>query len=142
MHDQTSRIESGFLEWFKDVSYPWEAELSVPDTLYTKRFGFEPRNVQSVFAEVIENTETPGIFILEAPMGLGKTEAALVAVEQLALKTGRSGMFFGLQPKQLQTVSSRELILGFKVSVGTIMTNLVFAFYMARLRSIRILTNL
>ena len=96
VHDQTSRIESGFLEWFKDVSYPWEAELSVPDTLYTKRFGFEPRNVQSVFAEVIENTETPGIFILEAPMGLGKTEAALVAVEQLALKTGRSGMFFGL----------------------------------------------
>ena len=29
-------------------------------------------------------------------MGLGKTEAALVAVEQLARKTNRSGMFFGL----------------------------------------------
>ncbi len=29
-------------------------------------------------------------------MGIGKTEAALVAVEQLAYKSGRSGMFFGL----------------------------------------------
>lgn len=29
-------------------------------------------------------------------MGIGKTEAALVAVEQLAKKTDRSGMFFGL----------------------------------------------
>lgn len=29
-------------------------------------------------------------------MGMGKTEAALVAVEQLAKKTGRTGMFFGL----------------------------------------------
>ncbi len=35
-------------------------------------------------------------FYLEAPMGLGKTEAAFVAVEQLALKTVRRLALFGL----------------------------------------------
>ena len=33
---------------------------------------------------------------LEATTGIGKTEAALVAAEELAYKTGRSGLFFGL----------------------------------------------
>ena len=36
------------------------------------------------------------LIILEAPMGLGKTEAALVGAEELAIKSGRSGLFFGL----------------------------------------------
>ncbi|MGI6689164.1 MAG: CRISPR-associated helicase Cas3' [Christensenellales bacterium] len=94
--DQQARVEHGFTKWLKDASYPWEAKLHAPHTLYERRFDFTPRNVQSVFTEVIENAENPGIFILEAPMGLGKTEAALVAVEQLAQKTGRSGLFFGL----------------------------------------------
>lgn len=94
--DPELRTSNGFTKWLESVSYPWEAGLNESDTLYEERFGFTPRNVQSIFAEVIENTDNPGIFILEAPMGLGKTEAALVAVEQLARKTGRSGMFFGL----------------------------------------------
>lgn len=94
--DLESRIANGFEKWLESASYPWEAGLNEPDALYKERFEFTPHNVQSVFAEVIESTKKPGIFILEAPMGRGKTEAALVAVEQLARKTGRSGMFFGL----------------------------------------------
>lgn len=65
--------------------------------LYNNRFGFkQPRNMQSVFAELILKTNKPGLFILEAPMGEGKTEAALVAGEILASKIGGSGIFFGL----------------------------------------------
>lgn len=94
--NQQARVEDGFNNWLENASYPWEAQFNTPYALYEKRFNFAPRNVQSVFAEVIENTKTPGIFILEAPMGLGKTEAALVGIEQLAQKTGRSGLFFGL----------------------------------------------
>lgn len=94
--NQQARMENGFSKWLEDASYPWDAQFNTPYALYKNRFNFAPRNVQSVFAEVIENTKNPGIFILEAPMGLGKTEAALVGVEQLAQKTGRSGLFFGL----------------------------------------------
>jgi CRISPR-associated endonuclease/helicase Cas3 len=96
VENQKMRFEEGFMRWYKDASYPWSANYNPPETLYNRRFSFVPHNVQSVFAKIIEKTEEPGIFILEAPMGLGKTEAALTAVEQLARKTGRSGIFFGL----------------------------------------------
>lgn len=89
------RAQSGWEQWKRsDLWQPSSnQEISVR---YEDRFGFSPRDVQRVFSEVIDSTADPGIFILEAPMGIGKTEAAFMAVEQLAEKTGRSGMFFGL----------------------------------------------
>jgi CRISPR-associated endonuclease/helicase Cas3 len=48
--------------------------------------------VEQAAAEIIE----PGIFVLEAPMGSGKTEAALACAEIFADKTNRSGVFFAL----------------------------------------------
>ena len=55
-----------------------------------------PNNIQSALHNVISHCEKPGIFILESAMGSGKTEASLIAAEQLANLTGRSGVFFGL----------------------------------------------
>jgi CRISPR-associated helicase cas3 len=93
--DQESRFVEGISKWRKTTN--WEPEyLPDWDELYEKRFGFKPRNVQSVLTQVIADADEPGIVILEAPMGLGKTEAALVVAEQLANKSGRSGIFFGL----------------------------------------------
>lgn len=93
--DQESRFANGWKKWFKN--FPWDPESYFSlEELYLKRFGFDPRNVQRILSNVIEKTSDPGIFILEAPMGIGKTEAALVGVEQLAKKTGRNGLFFGL----------------------------------------------
>lgn len=90
------RYTSGWKKWIK--SYQWEPEYySVPQELYEKRFGFkEPHNIQKTFTDIIEQSAGSEIFILEAPMGIGKTEAALIGVEQLAKKTGRNGLFFGL----------------------------------------------
>ncbi|MCB5082603.1 CRISPR-associated helicase Cas3' [Streptococcus mutans] len=93
--NQTDRTKYGFTEWKKTSL--WEPEDIVDiDHIYKKRFDFGPRNVQSVLSESIVNSKKPGIYILEAPMGIGKTEAALVAAEKLAAKTGRNGIFFGL----------------------------------------------
>ena len=47
-------------------------------------------------SEVIGQIADPGIIIVEAPMGIGKTEIALTAAEQLAFMTGASGLFMGL----------------------------------------------
>jgi CRISPR-associated endonuclease/helicase Cas3 len=65
--------------------------------LYNERFaGIEARPVQIALAELLFAIEDPGIIILEAPMGEGKTEAALVAAEIMAAKTGAGGVFFAL----------------------------------------------
>lgn len=89
------RSQAGFKKWKKGDT--WKAECDADFTaIYKTRFRFIPNNVQAVFAETVAGVENPGIFIFEAPMGIGKTEAALVACEQLASQTGRSGIFFGL----------------------------------------------
>lgn len=60
-------------------------------------FGFNPYSVQTRF---VESINTYGTYVLEAPMGIGKTEAALYAAYK-ALEDGRAtGIYFAL-PTQL-----------------------------------------
>ena len=66
------------------------------DRLFFSRFGFPPRPLQSAVLETAVAVPDPGIFILEAPMGIGKTEAVLAAAEMFASASGRSGVFFAL----------------------------------------------
>lgn len=93
--DKDKRIFNGFLSWKgSDIWCPQRIRNYVD--LYKNRFGFEPRDVQGKLSKLISDLDEPGIVILEAPMGIGKTEASLIAAEQLAASTGRSGLFFGL----------------------------------------------
>ncbi len=89
------RKEVGWEKWYQ-TSPRIEEEHTDIVSGYQERFGFEPRDLQTKFAEVVQETIHPGIFIVEAPMGVGKTEAALMGVEQLSTQTKASGMFFGL----------------------------------------------
>ena len=93
--DRQGRIEAGWLKWHR-TSPRTEEYHSDNASAYRERFGFEPRDFQAKFFEIVQQTARPGIFILEAPMGIGKTEAALLGVEQLSARTKVSGMFFGL----------------------------------------------
>ena len=99
IENQEERYKKGWEKWLqhgsKDV---WESLncCSSVSELYKHRFGFLPNDVQIALYDVISQSKEPGIFILESAMGSGKTEASLIAAEQLANLTGRSGVFFGL----------------------------------------------
>ena len=95
MPDSNERFRKGITSWGRNLplqiqSYPEMKEM------FNRRFGFEPRDFQKAVYQTVSKIIRPGIIILEAPMGLGKTEAALAAAEIVATKTGSSGLFFGL----------------------------------------------
>lgn len=93
--DPKSRFQNGMGRWTKDSPIQM-GSCPEENRLFNDRFGFAPREFQAIVYETVESIEKPGIMILEAPMGLGKTEAALAAAELLMTKTGSSGLFFGL----------------------------------------------
>ncbi|WP_164466154.1 CRISPR-associated helicase Cas3' [Actinoplanes teichomyceticus] len=85
-----------------DLPSPWSA-VSPPadaDVLYATRFelpeGARPRPVQRAVVDAARQMPVPGLLIVEAPMGEGKTEAALAAVEVLAERSGAGGCFIAL----------------------------------------------
>lgn len=93
--DPAARLQEGFERWFKNRPLTFQPDADAT-ALYQARFGFDPRVLQQRVYAAMNSVLSPGIAILEAPMGCGKTEAALAMAEQMAAKTGRSGLFFGL----------------------------------------------
>ena len=89
------RVVSAWLKWSKNQT--WEAEpLFDAKQAYQNSFHFIPRDFQEKVFTKIAGAEDIGLVILEAPMGCGKTEAALMTAEQLAGKQECGGVFFGL----------------------------------------------
>lgn len=80
-----------------DLPRPWYAANDwMREDIIQKRFGFSQNSLQSAVIHAASQTCRPGIFVIEAPMGTGKTEAALAAAEIFAEKTRRTGVFFAL----------------------------------------------
>ena len=79
------------------MSSSWYAEFtSETKGLFEHDFGFSPLPFQQDIMDITSNVSSPGIYIIEAPMGLGKTEAALAAAEILAGKFSCGGLYYGL----------------------------------------------
>ncbi|MCI1985272.1 MAG: CRISPR-associated helicase Cas3' [Lactobacillus sp.] len=89
------------------------------DRVYEQHWGFHPRPVQAKITATLEAAVDPGIVIIEAPMGVGKTETALVAAEQLAYQTGRRGLFFGLPTQATTNAMFARVITWLKALPGT-----------------------
>ncbi len=94
---------------WKRINLPesWQPEtLWSAEGLCERRFfsdsgvGYTPNAVQQAMMQTVEEAEDPGIIILEAQMGVGKTEAALLGAELLSCgmngQPKRGGIFFGL----------------------------------------------
>ncbi len=89
------RIANG---WEKiGLPLPWQTAEDMDEDTFVRRFGFAPNAVQTTLMEVTrQGYDRGGLFILEAQMGIGKTEAALAAAEVIAGRWQTGGLFFGL----------------------------------------------
>ena len=72
------------------------------EDFFEERFHFTANRVQKEMYGVVARMEKPGLIILEAPMGEGKTEAALAAAEILMNRFDLKGIAFFL-PSQATT---------------------------------------
>ena len=108
-------IGSGY--HFEDPEQPWEDRISIAvddagfvpvsyrsGLSFEDVFEFSPRQAQSM---LIEQASSPGVYVLEAPMGLGKTEAALYAAYRMLESAQASGIYFAL-PTQLTSNKIHE----------------------------------
>ncbi|MFF3671581.1 CRISPR-associated helicase Cas3' [Microtetraspora malaysiensis] len=71
--------------------------LGVPGVkAFDDRFGHGPRPSQVMVMDAARQMAGPGLVIVEAPMGEGKTKAALMAAEILAARFRADGVFVGM----------------------------------------------
>ncbi len=102
---------------FEDPTQPWQGLIDTalheagwvtpsyrPGLGFADVFGFAPRAAQQ---QLLEAVQRPGVYVLEAPMGLGKTEAALYAAYQMLDGGQASGIYFAL-PTQLTSNKIHE----------------------------------
>ena len=99
-----------------EIPAPWRPrdDGADPDSLLAQRFdlpaGARATDVQAGALKAARAMGLPGLLVVEESTGGGKTEAALMAAEVLAARTGRAGVLFAL-PTQATTdaMFSREL---------------------------------
>lgn len=71
----------------------WTTPVYRQDLQFKDVFPFAPNEMQNAFVECVDRR---GVYVLEAPMGMGKTEAALFAAYKLMASGENSGLYFGL----------------------------------------------
>lgn len=75
----------------------WSA-LQVPEVedLVAARFGKTSRPFQKLLVDTVQKMAEPGIVVVEAPMGEGKSKGAFAAAEVMAARFGCDGVFMGM----------------------------------------------
>jgi len=83
---ETALRELGWLDWQTPQSVlPFE-----------EMFPFQPRRLQTEAVKIAKNLESPGIVVIEAPMGEGKTEAAVYLADVWNYRLKQRGCYFAL----------------------------------------------
>jgi CRISPR-associated endonuclease/helicase Cas3 len=79
-----------------------------PGKVFDDLFPFlsAPNSLQALVSEAVRN---PGIYVVEAPMGCGKTEAALIAAYNLLASGQATGLYFALPTQATSNRIHRRL---------------------------------
>lgn len=79
----------------------WLPRLPLADAprAFPEVFGFTPRPLQQALVDALTHIERPSVVLIEAPMGEGKTEAALYAHLELQRRFGHRGLYVALPTK-------------------------------------------
>lgn len=107
---------------FEDPEAPWQTQVKAAldeagfiqpifrsNLSFAQVFGFSPHDSQQ---SLINAVTAPGVYVLEAPMGLGKTEAALYAAYQMLQAGHATGVYFAL-PTRLTSNKIHERFSSF-----------------------------
>jgi CRISPR-associated endonuclease/helicase Cas3 len=106
--DSALRAEYAFEKL--NLPFLWKADAD-EFNIFSQRFEIDYDNVRPVQAAAARIAGmSPGIMIIEAPMGEGKTEAALAAAEIIAAKRGLRGVYFAL-PTQATSNAMFERVI-------------------------------
>ena len=93
-----------------------DAPIVRPDLEFTDFFPFGANDLQRQAVQVICE---PGLYVIEAPMGMGKTEAALACAYRLIAQGKASGIYFAL-PTQ---VTSNRIHIRFQAFLDAILAD-------------------
>ncbi len=114
LDDDVARLDAAWVR--VRLPEPWTAEqvTGTADELLAARFALPPgaaaRPVQVAAVEAARTMDPAGILILEAPMGEGKTEAALLAAEVLAARAGAGGLLIALPTQATADAMFRRMM--------------------------------
>jgi CRISPR-associated endonuclease/helicase Cas3 len=100
----------GLHEWFRKrrasadqaldaIGWETRTPLSPEPKSFEQVFGLAPRPLQQAVAAALADIREPAILLVEAPMGEGKTEAALFAYLELQRRFGHRGLYVALPTK-------------------------------------------
>lgn len=89
------RFQKGIALWHKNNKWHPQA-IDDPNQYFQDHFGFTPRKTQIEMLTELFKIKQPGLTIIEAPMGSGKTETALTLAENFANKTHKTGLYYAL----------------------------------------------
>lgn len=87
---------------------------------FAETFKFSPRALQDMTIQALDGVNRPALLLIEAPMGEGKTEAALYAHHLLQRQVGHRGLYFALptqatSDQMFKRVHEFLTMLGFKI---------------------------